>query len=718
MIVRRYGLLSVAIKHYNADMTTTAPNQSKTDHSLASTLTTHRACEPWTGPCGGLPPFDRIAPSDLAPAIEAALKQHREEIEAIAHCADTPNFNNTFVRFEQSGTALRRALVMYRAFTSTKSDPEIQELENRIDPILSEHHDTIYQNEALFRRFNAVYERREELSLNSEQKRLAWVIYQDFKRAGALLSPEGKARLLEINKQLSRLSASFAHHILGAEAECTHLVDEASVAGVSPELLQSMREAASQRGLSGWVVLNTRSIVEPFLTYAVDRQSRQKVFELFANRCDGGKNNNNKLIPEILSLRAARATILGYPNHAAVQLENTMAGSAERVSQLLFDVWKPALARIKKEIEDLTALARQDDPSIELRPWDFRFYQEKLKSATHSIDDSKITPYLQLDRIRDGMFSLAKELFDLTFTRLNDSDVPRFHSDDEVYQVANSTEEVIGAFYFNPFQHPGKRSGAWMDEYRPQENIESFVPAVVCNECNNPKAPEGSPSLLSWDEARTLLHEFGHALHGLLSKVTYPSLSGTRVPGDLVELPSQLLEKWLSTPQFCERFARHYQSDLPMPAELIVKIAATSSFDAAFKTIEAVSCAIIDLKLHVMEDPGNIDAPLFEREMLRELGMPDALAMRHRLPHFAHIFSGGYSAGYYSYLWADTLAADAWQAFIEAPEGAWDRTTAKRLRDTILSVGNTIPADQAYRLFRGREVNPQALMRARGLAEE
>ena len=257
-----------------------------------------------------------------------------------------------------------------------------------------------------------------------------------------------------------------------------------------------------------------------------------------------------------------------------------------------------------------------------------------------------------------------------------------------------------------------------MDEYRAQENIDRFVPAIVCNECNNPKAPEGSPSLLSWDEARTLLHEFGHALHGLLSRVTYPSLSGTRVPSDLVELPSQLLEKWLSTPQFCERFARHYQSGLPMPAELIAKIAATSSFDAAFKTIEAVSCAILDLKLHVMEDPRSIDAPLIEREMLRELGMPEALAMRHRLPHFAHIFSGGYSAGYYSYLWADTLAADAWQAFIEAPEGAWDRTTAKRLRDTILSVGNTIPADQAYRLFRGRDVNPQALMRARGLAEE
>jgi peptidyl-dipeptidase Dcp len=704
-------------RRYNTVMKTLESNQTGLNHVSAATLTTHRACEPWSGPCGGLPPFDRIAPSELSPAIKAALEQHREEIHAIATCAEAPDFNNTFVRFEQSGAALRRVLVLYRAFTSTKSDPEIQELESRFDPILSEHYDSIYQNEALFRRFNAVYDRREELPINSEQKRLAWVVFQDFKRAGALLNAEGKARLLEINKQLSRLSTAFAHNILRAEREFTHLIDEGTVAGISTELLQSMRDEAAQRGLQGWVVLNTRSIVEPFLTYAVDRHSRQKVFELFANRCDGGGNDNNSLIPQILSLRAERAKILGYQNHAAVQLENTMAGSAERVSQLLYDVWRPALARIKKEIEELAALARQDDPSIELRPWDFRFYQEKLKSATHSIDDSKITPYLQLDRIRDGMFSVAKELFGITFTRLSSSDAPHFHPDDEVYKVTDSAGEVIGAFYYNPFQHPGKRSGAWMDEYRAQENINCFVPAVVCNECNNPKAPAGAPSLLSWDEARTLLHEFGHALHGLLSKVTYPTLSGTRVPSDLVELPSQLLEKWLSTPQFCERFARHYQSGLPMPAELIAKIAATSSFDAAFKTIEAVSCAILDLKLHVMEDSHNIDAPLFEREMLRELGMPDALAMRHRLPHFAHIFSGGYSAGYYSYLWADTLAADAWQAFMEAPEGAWDRATAKRLRDTILSVGNTIPADQAYRLFRGRDVNPEALMRARGLAE-
>lgn len=697
-------------------MTITNQNPKTSNQLSEIRLAGSHACEPWTGPCGGLPPFDRIVPTDLAPAIEAALQQHREEIQAIASCPEAPDFKNTFVRFEQSGAALRRVLVLYRAFTSTKSDVDIQELESRFDPIISEHHDTVYQNEVLFSRFRAVYDRRDELGLNPEQKRLTWVVFQDFKRAGALLNPAEKTRLLAINKQLSRLSASFAHNILAAEGEFTHLTDERSVAGVSPELLQSMCEAASQRGLSGWVVLNTRSVVEPFLTYAVDRTSRQRVFELFSNRCDGGSNDNNKLIPEILSLRAERANILGYTNHAAGQLENTMAGSTERVSQLLFDVWKPALARIKQEIQELTSLARQDDSSIELRPWDFRFYQERLKSRTHSIDDSKIAPYLQIDRIRDGMFCVAKELFDLTFTRLNDSDVPRFHSDDEVYQVSNSKEDVIGVFYFNPFQRPGKRSGAWMDEYRAQENIDRFVPAIVCNECNNPKAPEGNPSLLSWDEARTLLHEFGHALHGLLSRVTYPSLSGTRVPSDLVELPSQLLEKWLSTPQFCARFARHYQSDLPMPAELIAKIAATSSFDAAFKTIEAVSCAIIDLKLHVMEDPGNIDAPLFEREILRELGMPDALAMRHRLPHFAHIFSGGYSAGYYSYLWADTLAADAWQAFVEAPGGPWDRTTAIRLRDTILSVGNTIPADEAYRRFRGRDVNPQALMRARGFA--
>ncbi|MFN5064023.1 MAG: M3 family metallopeptidase [Pseudomonadota bacterium] len=680
----------------------------------SDSLTEQQASEPWRGPIGGLPPFDRITASDLEPAIYATLKKHREEIKSIAHCSAAPNFNNTYLRLEQSGVALRRVLALYRVFTSTKSDEYIQELESRIDPILSEHFDGIYQNEQLFNRCKVVYDKRDEFNLSAEAKRLAWVIMQDFKRAGALLDSGGKARLLATNKRLSELSATFAHNILRVEAEFTHLLEARSVVGVPGELRESMRQEASQRGLEGWVVINTRSVVEPFLTYATDRASRQAVHELFVNRCDGGPNDNNPLIREILSLRAERASLLGYQNHASAQLENTMAGSVDRAYQLMFDVWKPALARIKMELGQLAELARLEQPGEELMPWDYRYYHERLKSLTYLIEDSAITPYLQVDRIRDGMFFVASEIFGLTFTRLSCSEAPTFHPDDEVYQVTESSGRVIGAFYLNPYQHPGKRSGAWMDEYRVQENIDHFVPAIVCNECNNPKASCDVPSLLSWDEARTLLHEFGHALHGLLSKVQYPTLSGTRVPRDLVELPSQLLENWLSTPRFLERFALHYRSNQPLPAEEISKIQAAGLHDAAFKTVESVACAIIDLALHTASNPQDIDPVLFEARMVKDLGMPKEIVMRHRLPHFAHIFSSEYSAGYYSYLWADTLAADTWEAFIESPNGAWDRETAQRLHDTILSIGNTQPADQAYRAFRGRDVNTDALMRARG----
>ncbi len=671
----------------------------------------------WQGPCGGLPPFDRVKPTDLEPAIKLALEQHCQEITRIASSNDMPNFENTFLALEQSGAILRQALVFYRVFTSTKSDAFLQTLENRIEPLLSEHHDQVYQNEDLFKRIQSVYEGRSALNLTSEQMRLAWVVYQEFKHSGALLNSCDKARLLEINKELSRLSATFSHNILRSEEEYTHFLEADLLLGVPKELLNSMRDAAAKKGLQGWVVLNTRSIVEPFLTYATNRISRKQVFELFINRCDGGANDNNGLITEIITLRAERAALLGYTNHAQLQLEDTMACTAENVSKLLLDVWQPALKQARKQLELMADLARKDDSDIELQPWDYRFYQEKLKSLMYSIDDSMITPYLMVDKIRDGMFFVAKELFDLEFTRLSPDAATRSHEDDEVYQVTDSNGKEIGAFYFNPFQHTGKRSGAWMDEYRVQENLGKFIPAIVCNECNNPKGLDDSPTLLSWDEARTLLHEFGHALHGLLSNVSYPSLSGTRVPLDLVELPSQLFENWLSTTEFLKRFATHYLSHDPIPSDLIGKIEATSSHDAAFKTLEAVSCAIIDLKLHIAPDAHAIDPALFEREILAELDMPREISMRHRLPHFAHIFSGGYSAGYYSYLWADTLAADAWEAFVESREGAWDKDTAKRLRDTILSVGNTIPADQAYRLFRGRNVNPKALMRARGFAE-
>jgi peptidyl-dipeptidase Dcp len=464
------------------------------------------------------------------------------------------------------------------------------------------------------------------------------------------------------------------------------------------------------------VIANTRSSVEPFLTYSTRRDLREKVWREFVGRGDNGDaRDNNAIIGEILQLRAERARLLGHPTHAHWRLENTMARTPERAMALMEAVWKPAVARVREEVADMQRVADAEGDKLTLEPWDYRFYAEKVRKAKYDLDTNELKPYLQLDKLREGMFFVAQELFGLRFEALPPGTVPVYHPDVAVWAVSDLKGQHVGLWYFDPYARVGKQSGAWMNAYREQERFDGEVTTLVSNNSNFVKGQPGEPVLISWDDAVTLFHEFGHALHGLTSDVNYPSVSGTAVARDYVEFPSQLLEHWLPTQKILERYAVHHETGEPIPAELVAKVERAKNFNQGFATVEYLAGALVDMKLHLAAQPGaRIDPDKFERETLAALGMPREIVMRHRTPQFGHIFSGdGYSAGYYSYLWSDTLTADAWEAFIEA-KGPWDRELARRLRDNVFSVGNTIDPTDGYRAFRGRDPGIDALMRKRG----
>jgi peptidyl-dipeptidase Dcp len=460
--------------------------------------------------------------------------------------------------------------------------------------------------------------------------------------------------------------------------------------------------------------MNTRSSIEPFLTYSSRRDLREKAWRMFVNRGDNGDvNDNNAIISEVLQLRAERAKLLGYQTHAHWRLENAMAKTPERAMQLMEAVWKPAVARVREEVADMQALADKEGAKIKIEPWDYRYYSEKVRKAKYDLDQNEVKPYLQLEKLREGMFWVAGELFNFSFTPVKD--VPVFHPDVRVWEVKDKTSgKHVGLWYFDPYAREGKRSGAWMNAYRNQERLDGNITTIVSNNSNFVNGKPGEPVLISWDDATTLFHEFGHALHGLSSNVTYPSLSGTNVARDYVEFPSQLLEHWVSTPEVLQKFAVHYQTGKPIPQDLVERIKKAGTFNQGFSTIEYLASALVDMKLHLAGSQ-KIDADAFERETLAQIGMPGEIVMRHRTPQFGHVFSSdGYSAGYYSYLWSDVLNADAFEAFNEAAGGPYDKTIAKKLRQYIFSVGNTIDPAEAYKKFRGRDPQTEALMRKRG----
>jgi peptidyl-dipeptidase Dcp len=669
---------------------------------------------PWTGPHGGAPPFDQVRVETFKPALLEAMARNRAELAAIAADPDPPTFANTIEAMERGGRALGRVGALFGVWTSTLNDKPMQAVEQEMSPILAAFQDEVIQNAALFARVKAVYDARQSAGLTGEQQRLTRAVYRQFARQGAALDEGRKTRMAAINQRLAVLYTTFRQNVLAdEEGQALTLVAEADLAGLPPGLIGGAAEAAKARGLTGaWLIANTRSAMEPFLTYSSRRDLREKAFRLWTMRGDnGGAHDNNALITEILGLRAEKAALLGFPTFAHWITDDQMAKTPDAAMDLMLKVWVPAKARVAEEVAAMQAVADIEAPGTVIEAWDYRYYAEKVRKAKYDLNEAEIKPYLQLEKLREGMFWAAGQLYGFEFAPV--ADLPVAHPDIRVFEVRRGGERA-GLWYFDPYARPGKSSGAWMNEYRPQERLTGVVTPIVSNNANFQKASPGEPILISWDDAVTLFHEFGHALHGLNSDVTYPTLAGTHVARDFVEFPSQLNERWLPTHQVLTRFALHYRTGEAMPDALVAKIKRAHAFNKGFDTVEYLASAIVDMKAH-LAGRAPIEPRAFEAATLREIGMPRQIVMRHRMPHFGHIFADdGYAAGYYDYIWADTLTADAAEAFAQAPGGFYDQPTAKRLHDCIMSVGDTVDAGEAFRCFRGRDVTIEALMRDRG----
>jgi len=669
---------------------------------------------PWTGPHNGAPPFDKVKVEDFKPALMAAMAQQRAEVVAIAANPAPPSFANTIAALEDSGRPLNRVGALFGVWTSTLNDKPMQAVEQEMAPILAAFEDEVIQNAALFTRIQAVYDTRETAGLDPEQQRLTEVTWRRFSRRGAALSATDKTRMAAINQRLATLSTTFSQNELAdEEGYQLTLTDEADLAGLPAALVDGAAAAAKAKGLTGqWVISNTRSSMQPFLTYSTRRALREKGWRLWTLRGDnGGAHDNNAIITEILALRAEKAKLLGFPTFAHWITDDQMSKTPDAAMALMMKVWAPAKARVAQEVADMQALADVEAPGTRIEPWDYRYYAEKVRKAKYDLDESQVKPYLQLEKLREGMFWAAGQLYGFEFVQVHD--LPVAQSDVRVFEVRRAGRQ-IGLWYFDPYARAGKSSGAWMSEYRAQERFAGETTPIVSNNANFVKAAPGEPILVSWDDASTMFHEFGHALHGLNSNVSYPSLAGTSVARDFVEFPSQLNERWLPTREVLTRFALHYKTGEPMPDALVAKIKTAHTFNQGFSTVEYLASAIVDMKAHLAGSTP-IEPRAFEAATLAEIGMPREIVMRHRMPHFGHIFAGeGYAAGYYDYIWADTLTADAAEAFAQAPGGFYDKPTAKRLHDDIMSVGDTIDAGEAFRRFRGRDVTIDALMRDRG----
>lgn len=683
-------------------------------HAAAAKPLHNPLLEPWRGPHGGVPPFDKVQVGDFKPAFASAMEENLAEIERVAMNPAAPTFENTIVALERTGRTLNRLNAVYGVWSSTMSTPEFQAVEREMQPKLAALSDKIFQNTRLFERIATVYQAA--APLNAVQKRLAWHYYTLFVRAGAKLHADAKVRVAAINERLALLYANFSQNLLADESKYVlYLTAEADLAGLPPAIRAAARSAAAALGRKNqWAILNTRSSMDPFLTYSSRRDLRERVWRTYYSRGDNNDGNDNKkIISEILRLRAERAKLLGFDSHAHWRLSNSMAKTPENAMRLMMQVWPSALRREHEEVADMQALAAAEKAGISIEPWDYRYYAEKVRKAKHDLDMSDVKPYLQLEKLREGMFWAAGRLYGLQFAPV--SGFPLHSPDVRVWAVSRQNGAHVGYWYFDPYARPGKISGAWMSEYRGQERLDQEVFPIVSNNTNFLKDDSGAPTLISWDDAVALFHEFGHALHGLISNVEYPSLAGTNVVRDFVEFPSQLNENWLSTPEVLSQFAVHFETGAAIPAPLVAKIKAASTFNQGFATVEYLASALIDMKLH-LSDATDLDPDEFERRTLAELKMPKEMVMRHRTPQFAHIFSGdGYSAGYYSYLWAEVLDHDAFEVFLSAG-GAFDSAVAKRLHDNVMSVGNSVDPEEAYRNFRGSEPKIDGLLRARGFA--
>ncbi|MFO7894264.1 MAG: M3 family metallopeptidase [Longimicrobiales bacterium] len=670
----------------------------------------------WTGPYGGVPAFDAMELDHLPAALDAAMAMELEEIEAIAANPDPPTFENTIVALERAGETLNRVYSYYGIWSANRSSPEFRAIQTEYAPKLSEHSTRITQNAALFDRIEAVYEGDELATLQPDQQRVVELIYDRFARNGATLEGEAKARYAAINERLAELHTAFGNNVLADEEGYVTYLTEDELGGLPASFVRAAAAAAAERDREGeYAITNTRSSMDPFLTFSTERDLREEVWRTYYSRGDNGdEHDNNAIIAEILELRDERVGLLGYDTYADWRLENRMAKVPANVFELLETIWPAAVARVHEEVADMQAIADAEGAGITIEPWDYRYYAEKVRQDRYALDSDQVKQYLQLSRLRDAMHFVAGEVFGFAFEPVPEGAVPVFHSDVEVFEVTDrETGEHVGLWYLDAYARTGKRSGAWATTYRSHTTFDGKKTVLASNNSNFIKSAPGEPVLISWDDATTLFHEFGHALHYLTSNVAYPTLnSGVR---DYTEFQSQLLERWLSTDAVIDNYLVHYETGEPIPAELIAKIKNAATFNQGFSTTEYLASALVDMMYHTLDDPTGIDPDAFERRALQEIDMPDELPMRHRSPHFGHIFSGeGYSAGYYSYIWADVLTADAAEAFREAPGGFYDDELAAKLVEYLFAPRNSMDPAEAYRLFRGRDAEMEALMRDRG----
>jgi peptidyl-dipeptidase Dcp len=669
----------------------------------------------WTGPYSGVPAFDQMDLAALKPALEAGMAMNLAEVEAIAANPEPPTFENTIVEMERTGRELNRVFTYWGIWSANRSTPEFRAIQQEMAPKLSEFFSKVTQNEALFARVKAVYEGEEMETLRPDQQRLVWLTYDGFARNGATLEGEAKERYAAINQRPAEIHTQFGNNVLADEEGYVTYITEDQLSGLPDSFVQAAATAATDRDHEGeYAITNTRSSMDPFLTFSDERDLREKVWRTYYSRGDNGdEHDNNAIIAEILQLRHERVQLLGYDSYAEWRLENRMAKTPARALELMETVWPAAIARVAEEVADMQAIADAEGAGITIAPWDYRYYAEKVRQAKYELDSDEVKQYLQLDKLREAMFFVAGELFGFVFTPVPDGSVPVFHEDVRVWEVTDKTSgDHIGLWYLDPFARPGKRSGAWATSYRTHETIDGKQTVLGSNNSNFIKGAPGEAVLISWDDATTLFHEFGHALHYLSSRVDYPSLNGG--VRDYTEFQSQLLERWLTTDEVIDNYLVHYETGEPIPAELVKKINDAKTFNQGFATTEYLASALLDMRYHSI-DPAGIDVDAFERQTLAELNMPSELPMRHRSPHFGHIFSGeGYAAAYYGYMWADVLTSDAAEAFAEAPGGFYDKELAKKLVDHLFAIRNAVDPADAYRAFRGRDARMEALMRDRG----
>jgi len=670
--------------------------------------------EEWDTPFG-VPPFEQIKEEHYMPAFEEGMKQHKLEIEALVNNSDSPTFENTVEALDRSGELLTKVGNVFNNLTGAHTNVQLQKIEAEVKPLLAKHNDDINLNEDLFLRIKTVFGQKDTLDLTPEQSMLLEKTYKEFVRGGANLSEEKKARFREINEELSVLSVKFDKHVLD-ETNAFELVieKEEDLAGLPQSVITAASEAAKERGYEGkWIITLHKPSFIPFLQYSEKRNLREKVFKAFASLCNNDNEfDNKKIVSRIAALRAERAQLLGYKTHADFILEENMAKNADRVYSFLEQIWKPALAKAKEEARELQAMIERGGNNFKLQPWDWWFYAEKVKKAKYDLDDSTLRPYFKLENVRQGAFEVANKLWGISFHELKD--MPKYHQDVEVVEVRDVDGSHIGILYLDYFPRASKQGGAWKNAYRKQfrRNGKDIRPVIV-NVGNFTKPTADTPSLISFDHALTLFHEFGHALHGLLSDCTYEKLSGSDVPRDFVELPSQIMENWASAPEVIKSYARHYETGKPIPDELLEKIKKSRHFNQGFETVEYLASSFLDMEWHTLTEAEEMECTEFESTAMEKIGLIPEIIPRWRSTYFGHIFAGGYASGYYSYIWAEVLDSDAFEAFKET--SLFDKETAQSFRENILERGGTEEPMTLYLRFRGAEPKIEPLLKKRGL---